>query len=124
MPYFNFSQNITGGSFHFSESGGITVHVVVEAKDSESANATAMSKGVYFDGVDSGKDCGCCGDRWDRAELGGWEQPSVYGRPLGRKDDSNRPSVFWANLDRQIAVHHADGRIEWFNADKTKAAAT
>lgn len=127
--FFHFSQNNSGGSFSFVESEGITHHVVIEAKDAEDANITAIMKGLYFDGCDNGTDCSCCGDRWSRVgqwgEEPGDEVPSVYGEPLGsKKPDGKFPSLDrgWMKPGRETAVHYADGRIEWFNADNTAAA--
>lgn len=119
MAFFHFSQNNSGGSWDYSESNGITHHVVIEAKDAEDANITAIDKGLYFDGCDSGADCHCCGDRWYRASGKGDEIPSVYSEALGKK----RGSVFssWMKPGREIVVHYADGRMDWFNADNTPA---
>jgi hypothetical protein len=38
----------------------------VEASSVEEACAIAEEHGVYFDGIDKGIDCPCCGDRWYR----------------------------------------------------------
>lgn len=122
MPFFHFSQNNSGGSFDFSESFGITHHVVIEAKDADDANVIAIEKGLYFDGCDSGQDCHCCGDRWYRQSGDGDDVPTVYSAPLGEKRDGK--SFFsrgWMAPGRETAVHFTDARIEWFNADHTKA---
>lgn len=116
MPYFHFNQNNSGGRFDFSESEGITHHVVIEARDANDANVTAITKGLYFDGCSNGQDCSCCGDRWYRVGEWGEEkgdaEPTVYGEPVS----SYRASFGrgWMPEGREIAVHHADGRIEWF----------
>lgn len=122
MPFFHFSQNNSGGSFDFSESDGITHHVVIEAKDAEDANITAIGKGLYFDGCDSGQDCSCCGDRWYRTSDDGSDAPCVYNHPLGTKYESGFLGRGWMAPGREIAVHRADGRVEWFNADHTPAS--
>ena len=36
------------------------------------ADKEVIPKEVYFDGVDKGYDCSCCGDRWSR--LGDWNK--------------------------------------------------
>ncbi len=59
MPYFEFSQNNSGGSFT-----GPAIRVFVEADTPNEANAIAEANGLYFDGVADGYDCECCGDRW------------------------------------------------------------
>ena len=44
--------------------GSRTLHI--EAKSAEQANQLAEQHGIYFDGVERGIDCDCCGDRWTR----------------------------------------------------------
>ena len=39
-------------------------YIIVRAKDCKEANQKAEGIGVYFDGVEEGIDCPCCGDRW------------------------------------------------------------
>ena len=45
--------------------GGIAQYVVIEAINEYEANHRAEKIGLYFDGVKKGKDCPCCGNRWD-----------------------------------------------------------
>jgi hypothetical protein len=59
--YATYIQNNSGGSFI-----GIKV-IIIEADSLEEADSIAESHGIYFDGVDTGADCECCGDRWRRA---------------------------------------------------------
>lgn len=60
MVFYCFGQNNPGGFFE-----GAQV-LIVEALDPAEAEALAEQAGVYFDGVASGRDCECCGDRWYR----------------------------------------------------------
>ena len=77
MPWYHFWQNNSGGSFIGPES----IHI--EAESPYGANFIAPKYGIYFDGVDSGIDCDCCGDRWRRAEdWDGHDVPSRYGEPI------------------------------------------
>ena len=77
MPWYHFRQNNSGGSYIGPES----IHI--EAKSPYGANFIAPKYGIYFDGVDSGIDCDCCGDRWRRAEdWDGHDIPSQYGEPI------------------------------------------
>lgn len=62
MKWFEFSQNNTGGSFDVDDN--VCHRLFIEAVDEETASSIAETKGVYFDGVDEGRDCPCCGDRW------------------------------------------------------------
>jgi hypothetical protein len=59
--YATYIQNNSGGSFIGSKV------IIIEANSVEEANSIAESHGIYFDGVDTGADCECCGDRWRRA---------------------------------------------------------
>lgn len=58
--FYRFGQNNPGGFFD-----GPQV-LIVEASSSQEAEELATEAGVYFDGVASGRDCECCGDRWFR----------------------------------------------------------
>lgn len=73
--FYTFEQNDAGGDFL----GGYE-SVVIEADTAEEANERAERLGLYFNGVNKGIDCECCGDRWTRAEGKGREKPLVLGR--------------------------------------------
>ena len=62
MPWFEFTQNNSGGSFDVDDK--VCHRMFIEAPTVRVACAMAEDLGVYFDGVDSGRDCPCCGDRW------------------------------------------------------------
>jgi hypothetical protein len=74
--FYLFSQNNSGGKFHIDER--IAHYVIIEANSADEANQIAESKGIYFDGVHDGRDCGCCGDRWYPAWSAGTEEPMIY----------------------------------------------
>ena len=59
--WYKFWQNNSGGHYH-------DIHyVIVEADGPDEANELAVkSEEVYFGGVETGRDCECCGDRWER----------------------------------------------------------
>jgi hypothetical protein len=65
-----FRQNNSGGDFVIDEHRGIGPNVWIEADSVDEANEIAMGLGIYFDGVEDGEDCPCCGDRWYEA----WEE--------------------------------------------------
>lgn len=67
MSFFLFRQNNSGGSFDISDAAGIGPCVWVEAADTAHANLIAQQLGIYFDGVEEGRDCVCCGNRWYEA---------------------------------------------------------
>ena len=88
MKKYIYTQNNTGGSYEYpewtgpSDLGGVftlypdghykidgPVDVWVLAESTDEADALVQEyAGVYFQGVGSGLDCECCGDRWYRAD--------------------------------------------------------
>jgi hypothetical protein len=62
MKFFEFKQNNSGG--HFDQDDQLTNRVIIEAEDANEASQIAESLGMYWNGVDCGMDCECCGDRW------------------------------------------------------------
>lgn len=108
--FFHFSQNNSGGSFNFDEKDGITHHVIIEAHNRDDAIERAKNIGIYFDGVEKGRDCECCGDRWYVPWTDdGDEHPSVYGTPL----TEFIPKILWMDEGRETCVHYMDGHREW-----------
>jgi hypothetical protein len=71
--WFHFRQNNSGGSFDVNDEKGIGPHVYIEAIDADHANVRAEALGIYFDGVDQGNDCECCGDRWNSVSDNKWD---------------------------------------------------
>ena len=62
MPWYEYSQNNSFGTWDINET--VTQKVWVFAHDLAEANDFAETLGIYFNGVDEGIDCPCCGDRW------------------------------------------------------------
>jgi len=60
--YYEFRQNNSGG--HFEENENVGQLVIIEASDPTEAYEKADNIGIYYDGVEKGIDCDCCGDRW------------------------------------------------------------
>lgn len=108
--FYHFVQNNSGGGFDIDIDAGITVNVIVEATSATEAVEKAKSIGLYFDGVDAGVDCECCGDRWSIPWADGSEKPEMYGKPVA----DYQPRSRWAGLEPKVAVHYADGRVEFF----------
>lgn len=101
--FWTFSQNNSGGSF--VEDKQVSHHVVIEATDKDSAESRAENVGIYFNGVDEGQDCPCCGDRWHRPyQDKGMEEPEVYGVPAAEHVD-----MF---CESPVRIHYLDGRVE------------
>jgi uncharacterized UBP type Zn finger protein len=63
--WYEFRQNNSGGSFDID--GEIGKIVIIEAESADMANSFAESIGIYFNGVQKGYDCECCGSRWHKA---------------------------------------------------------
>lgn len=82
MPFWDYRQNNSGGSFDVDEKSGIDVTVIIEADTVDQANERAEGIGLYWDGVENNRDCDCCGDRWSRVDGPGDPVPSMYGTPI------------------------------------------
>lgn len=101
--FFHFSQNNSGGSFDAPYED-----IIIEANNYKQANALAKDEGVYFDGVEDGYDCACCGDRWSAqwSDSDGTKSPEIYGKhPSGHKTFDKK---------MKILVVYLDGRREEF----------
>lgn len=118
--FYEYSQNNSGGSFILNDNVG--VYVWIEAPSREVAHAIATTKGIYFDGVEKGYDCECCGDRWyvsdyhnghETVEEFLSEHRASLAKGWGRNWDGNRIGV----------VHYLDGRREdaWYDEDTLDA---
>ncbi|ATW61342.1 hypothetical protein SEA_DEXERS_66 [Streptomyces phage Dexers] len=116
MPFFEYNQNNSGGSFHIDEEAGISTVVIVEAEDANAADRKAEEIGLYFDGDG---DCSCCGDRW-YAQGGGWNDdagdlvPSIYGEPVSDIDFSSSYRSRWADGAPEVYVHFANGTVQGY----------
>lgn len=111
--FYEFRQNNSGGSFELDAQSGISTAVIIEADTVEQAVSRALSIGIYFDGVDKGIDCGCCGDRWYVPYGDGDVVPSLYREAI---DADYEPKYGkWAPEDvNEIYVHYVDGSIKGF----------
>jgi hypothetical protein len=90
MSFYTFRQNNSGGFYD-----GFPF-VIIEASSPVQANELAQDYGVYFNGVEQGRDCPCCGDRWyTMSESDASDIPTVYD---GREVAQNDPDVLivWA----------------------------
>jgi hypothetical protein len=76
--------------------------VVIESDYYEQAEIYALGIGIYYDGVDSGRDCSCCGDRWyEGGEL------DTEGQPMLEHLQGYADEYGWENPS--IIIHYADG---------------
>lgn len=60
--FYLFNQCNSGGYFIVSDK--VCHRLFIEADDGEEALQIAENLGCYWDGVNKGLDCPCCGDRW------------------------------------------------------------
>ena len=72
MSFYTFSQNNCGVLIG-------PEYIIIEADSSDDANEIAEEHGIYFNGCQTGDDCGCCGDRWAQAtKYDATEKPEIY----------------------------------------------
>lgn len=64
MNWYKFDQNNSGGSFDVDDK--VCHRLFIEAESFNDAVEKAEELGCYWNGVASGIDCPCCGDRWDK----------------------------------------------------------
>jgi hypothetical protein len=62
LKFYEYSQNNTGGSFVTDDK--LCHRLFIEAESESEADSIAEDLGCYWDGVNEGSDCPCCGDRW------------------------------------------------------------
>lgn len=97
--FFKYRQNNSGGSFDINDATGIGPIVWIEAEGEAHADDRAESIGIYFDGVDKGFDCPCCGDRWSESWRGGKDKVEI----------DSKYDFMWHDT---VYVHRMDGTIE------------
>lgn len=108
--FYTYAQNNSGGQFVY-ESCGISHFVIIEAPDADTADRRAEILGLYFDGVDKGLDCSCCGSRWYK-QWGdeGTQEPLIYGRsPLEYLEQPE--AKLQMGKDPEGYIHYEDRRV-------------
>ena len=115
MPYFTYHQNNSGGTFEVNDTVGH--EVIIEADSAADANYRASNHGLYFDGVNSGQDCGCCGDRWS---------------PVDDSDGTPAPMIYASSAYEympgypyiiNVIIYHKKGVVDRFVRDRDQPAA-
>ncbi len=81
----------------------VSDYVLIQARDGSHADERAESIGIYFNGVDDGTDCECCGDRWCPQYAGekGDETPMVYGKP---PTDESLTRIYPIGCDKPVSI--------------------
>jgi hypothetical protein len=101
--FYTFNQNNSGGGCANDHTRGIGPVVIIEADDGNHAEYRAELIGLYFNGVASGDDCECCGDRW-YAPWEGKKYPAYYDENVTTRREVPAPEA-------SVFVHYADGRV-------------
>lgn len=94
--FFEFHQNNSGGHFWVTEEIGH--RTFIQAKSPAEANEKALQIGIYFDGVSSGADCECCGNRFSEI----WENDT------GCLESEIKFSTYASTGDTMV-IHYANG---------------
>lgn len=105
--FYHFNQNNSGGWCHNDED--LCHHVIIEAENASEANARAEGLGIYFDGVENGRDCECCGDRWYPVWGQGDDEPQIHGEHPATYDE-----LFVEPGEVFCRVFYIDGRVAEF----------
>ena len=115
MSFYTFNQNNSGGSFQFRPGAGISSYVIIEADDDLEAEYLASRIGLYFNGVEDGIDCGCCGDRWYFPYGDPTEEPEVYGKVVRPNQPFVKEGFSFKWMDGPEGyIHYKDNRVEPF----------
>ena len=80
----------------------------------------AENIGLYFDGVEKGRDCPCCGDRWHKAySLGygieGTKEPEIWGHSVMdflKQEVNADGSLPW---NEEVIIYYKNGKVEVFS---------
>ena len=106
--FYHYSQKNSFGVFDRYSDKGIGTDVIIEAYSAHDANKKGKKIGIYFDGVEKGIDCPCCGDRWYEAydDNKGTINPTIYNKALDEIESGySREEVY---------IHYLDGSIECY----------
>ena len=105
--FYHFNQNNSGGRWQID--GKLCHHVIIEAANATEANGLAEELGIYFNGVEDGCDCECCGDRWHSVWGQGKAEPLIYvDHPATYNDCFAEPGEVFCR------VFYLDGRVAEF----------
>lgn len=112
--FYTYRQNNSGGVFDVDEN--VKHYVIIEADSAKEADEKAESIGLYFDGVEKGIDCPCCGDRWDKADdpdfgINGTEKPEIYGKSALKFIKENEFTIW----KEEAIVYYKNGKVEVFS---------
>jgi hypothetical protein len=101
--FYEITQNNSGGSFAVNDK--LCHRLFIEAKSEKEATRIAEDLGCYWDGVDKGIDCECCGDRWygvDEVDLNNINT-KWNGYEVSFRLDSNKKNE---NINKDVAIQN------------------
>lgn len=98
--FFEYDQSNSGG--HFLCNNHICHRLFIEADNENIANQKALNLGVYFNGVEDGTDCDCCGDRWG----GPYERVDLSYGCFPRKQAEQIAEEYGCRLEKHEGKHH------------------
>lgn len=134
MKFWEISQNNSGGSFDVDSK--VCHRMIIEAETEEQATQIAEDLGCYWNGVEDGRDCECCGDRWYGVDevnidyinkkLGGWEISEGLQSNETRQDaveslKRQYPGSTWLTepkLEKKYISHRVIGKIRLDNIEQ------
>lgn len=99
--FYEFDQNNSGG--YFVEDNTLCHRLFIEADSLSEAISKAEDLGCYWDGVASGIDCSCCGDRWHepwgdkgevfpkKLEVSDWSSLESWNKKYGKYEVAEEP---------------------------------
>lgn len=101
--FYIFDQNNSGGYWDKV----LGYKVIIEAENPRQANKLAEVMGIYFNGVDNGMDCECCGDRWCEVDEYDAIEPENLAEEL---EDIKRSQKDW---ELSSTIRYANGEIKF-----------
>jgi hypothetical protein len=122
--WYEYRQNNSGGSF--IQNDDVSITVLIQAASTKEADTKAEDIGIYFDGCSDGRDCDCCGDRWNRA----WDamdsfvthkdfrSPRVEHTNVRDYAQALADNDTWAGNKPPVIIYFADGTVERFYKTK------
>jgi len=134
MKFWEISQNNSGGSFDVDSK--VCHRMIIEAETGEQATRIAEDLGCYWDGVENGMDCECCGDRWygvsevdlEQAnkkwggyEISEWLQANETRQDAVESLKSQYPGSTWLTepkLETKYSSHRVIGKIRLDNIEQ------
>jgi hypothetical protein len=111
LKFYEYSQNNTGGSFVTDDK--LCHRLFIEANSSTEADEIAEGFGCYWNGVDEGSDCPCCGDRWYSGYV-------VDISTMTKEKNSTYPVELWVDRKNSDTDPVADLKARYSNLEWDK----